>query len=288
VDVVATVTGDGRVDDIRRMHGASLNVVQCSGSMAHLATLMRSATASRSSASPTSHEDTARALYDVAGLFPRRRDPAENTRTRPRGIRRHQARPHRADADLRGKKAALYVGGGFKAISLVRALRTLGMVTVLAGTQTGNPDDYEQLREVCDPGTILVDDTNPLELCAFLKEKGCDMFIGGVKERPIAYKMGLDSAITITSARPGWRVLSHAELRARGPRHGDEPRWKFAPRRPRGEQGYEHPTHATKTATQNACKLCEPLGACFVFRGIEGAIPLLHGSQGCATYIRPT
>lgn len=45
-------------------------------------------------------------------------------------------------------------------------------------------------------------------------------------------------------------------------------------------------TKPTQTATQNACKLCEPLGACFVFRGIEGAIPLLHGSQGCSTYIR--
>lgn len=40
------------------------------------------------------------------------------------------------------------------------------------------------------------------------------------------------------------------------------------------------------TATRNACKLCTPLGACFVFRGIEGGVPLLHGSQGCATYIR--
>ncbi|HBF33740.1 TPA: nitrogenase iron-molybdenum cofactor biosynthesis protein NifE, partial [Candidatus Sumerlaeota bacterium] len=93
--------------------------------------------------------------------------------------------------DLVGKRAALYVGGGFKAISLVRALRALGMKTVLAGTQTGNPEDYEQLRAVCDVGTILVDDTNPLELCAFLEEKGCDLFIGGVKARPIAYKLGL-------------------------------------------------------------------------------------------------
>jgi nitrogenase molybdenum-iron protein NifN len=42
----------------------------------------------------------------------------------------------------------------------------------------------------------------------------------------------------------------------------------------------------THTATQNACKLCMPLGACLVFKGIEGAVPLLHGSQGCSTYIR--
>lgn len=38
--------------------------------------------------------------------------------------------------------------------------------------------------------------------------------------------------------------------------------------------------------TQNACKLCAPLGAALAFKGIEGAVPLLHGSQGCATYIR--
>lgn len=39
-------------------------------------------------------------------------------------------------------------------------------------------------------------------------------------------------------------------------------------------------------ATTNACKLCRPLGACIAFRGIEGAVPFLHGSQGCATYMR--
>ncbi len=41
-----------------------------------------------------------------------------------------------------------------------------------------------------------------------------------------------------------------------------------------------------KAATQNACKLCNPLGACLAFRGIENCVPFLHGSQGCATYIR--
>ena len=39
-------------------------------------------------------------------------------------------------------------------------------------------------------------------------------------------------------------------------------------------------------AARNACKLCAPLGACVVFSGIEGCVPFLHGSQGCATYIR--
>jgi nitrogenase molybdenum-iron protein NifN len=45
-------------------------------------------------------------------------------------------------------------------------------------------------------------------------------------------------------------------------------------------------TRPSAAATQNACKLCAPLGAALVFKGIAGAIPLLHGSQGCSTYIR--
>jgi nitrogenase molybdenum-iron protein NifN len=45
-------------------------------------------------------------------------------------------------------------------------------------------------------------------------------------------------------------------------------------------------TTETYTSTRNACKLCSPLGACLVFKGIKGCLPLIHGSQGCATYIR--
>jgi nitrogenase molybdenum-iron protein NifN len=41
-----------------------------------------------------------------------------------------------------------------------------------------------------------------------------------------------------------------------------------------------------KTATQNACTLCAPLGASVVFSGIKNSMTILHGSQGCSTYIR--
>ncbi len=39
-------------------------------------------------------------------------------------------------------------------------------------------------------------------------------------------------------------------------------------------------------SARNACKLCAPLGASLAFSGVEGAITVLHGSQGCSTYIR--
>jgi nitrogenase molybdenum-cofactor synthesis protein NifE len=92
---------------------------------------------------------------------------------------------------LNGKKAAIYVGGSFKAFSLVKAFRLLGMDVVMVGSQTGTEQEYRELAEITDPGTIIVDDTNPLELTSFLEEKPVDIFVGGVKERPIAYKLGV-------------------------------------------------------------------------------------------------
>jgi nitrogenase molybdenum-iron protein NifN len=39
-------------------------------------------------------------------------------------------------------------------------------------------------------------------------------------------------------------------------------------------------------AVVNPCNVCAPLGATLAFKGIEGSMTIIHGSQGCATYIR--
>jgi nitrogenase molybdenum-iron protein alpha/beta subunit/molybdenum cofactor biosynthesis enzyme MoaA len=36
----------------------------------------------------------------------------------------------------------------------------------------------------------------------------------------------------------------------------------------------------------NPCKMCMPMGAVTAFKGIENSMVILHGSQGCSTYIR--
>lgn len=38
--------------------------------------------------------------------------------------------------------------------------------------------------------------------------------------------------------------------------------------------------------TENPCAMCMPMGAAMAVKGIEGSMTILHGSQGCATYIR--
>jgi nitrogenase molybdenum-cofactor synthesis protein NifE len=192
VQVVATITGDGRIDDLRRAHGARLNVVQCSGSMIHLAKAMQERYGIPFlRVSYVGIEDMARALYDVAAFFDDRELHRRSRELVRREVTAIMPELRRCRAALEGRRAAVYTGGAFKAFSLVRSLRTLGIKTVVVGSQTGNREDYQLLRELCDEGTILVDDANPLELARFVQEKRVDLLIGGVKERPIAYKLGI-------------------------------------------------------------------------------------------------
>ncbi len=200
IEVVANITGDGRVDDIRRAHGAALNVVQCSGSTMQLANMMEEQYGVPSMrVSYFGVEDMSEALYDIARFF-QKKFPGDReadaimerttalVREEVRGLMPRLEKYRKA---LAGKKAAIYVGGSFKAFSLVKAFRLVDMQVVLVGSQTGTEEDYRELEAITDPGTIIVDDSNPLELTSFLKEKGVDIFVGGVKERPIAYKLGI-------------------------------------------------------------------------------------------------
>jgi nitrogenase molybdenum-cofactor synthesis protein NifE len=194
VDVVSVLTGDGRVDEIRRAHGARLNVVQCAGSMTPLAKAMEEKYGIPFiKVSFFGIEDTAKALYEVAERMGKD-DPSigEKTRTLVQTeIAQVLPQLRAMKQDLQGKRAGLYVGGAFKAFSLVRALRQLGVTVALAGTQTGSREEYDELQAVCDENTVIVDDSNALELANYLVEQDIDVFIGGVKERPIAHKLGL-------------------------------------------------------------------------------------------------
>jgi nitrogenase molybdenum-cofactor synthesis protein NifE len=241
VCVVANVTGDGRVDDLKRAHGAALNVVQCSGSTMELARRMQEAYGTPLlRASYFGVEDMAEALYGIARFFADR-DPAilERTRALVRdelAVLQPRLREYRKA--LQGRRAAVYVGGAFKAFSLVKAFRLLGMEVVVAGSPTGTEEDYRELHEVAGEGTILVDDANPLELAEFVREKDVDILVGGVKERPIAHKLGIgfcDHNHERKEALEGFvGMLNFADEVYRTV---TSPVWRFVPRRAEAAHG---------------------------------------------------
>jgi Nitrogenase molybdenum-iron protein, alpha and beta chains len=107
-------------------------------------------------------EDTSDALYQVAVHFKKTPEILKKTRELiKKEVKAIVPSLETMKKDLEGKKAAIYVGGAFKAFSLIKALKTLGMEVVLAGSQTGTKEDYEVLRQMCNEGTVILDDSNP-------------------------------------------------------------------------------------------------------------------------------
>ena len=192
IEVASGLTGDSDYGAITSAPSASLNVVQCAGSMANLARLMEQRYGIPwIKASFFGLSDTAaslRSIADAAGIAGARAK-AERLIGREGAAAKEAIRA--ISPRLSGKRAAIFVGGGFKAISLIRQFRELGMRAVLVGAQTGTAEDYEAAQNLSDPGTVILDDASPAELEAFMRERGADLLVGGVKERPLAYKLGV-------------------------------------------------------------------------------------------------
>lgn len=192
INVVSQITGDAKCEELQKADGASLNIVQCAGSMTYLAKRMeKEMGVPFIKVSFMGIEDTMISLINVANalgdkeIIKRTLAFVEKERANLGNVLEKYRKK------LEGKKAAIYVGGGFKAISLIKQFEELGMETVVVGTQTGKKDDYEVIGNLVKPGTVILDDANPYELEKFMNEKGADVLVGGVKERPLAYKLGI-------------------------------------------------------------------------------------------------
>ncbi len=197
IEIVASLNGDGRVNDIMRAHKAHLNLVQCSGSMAYLAKKLEERYGiPYRRISFFGLDDMASALRTAAEFFESDEIGACGMKERAEAIiERELSRVgpsveyHKSRVE--GKKAAIYMGGAAKAVSLVKAFRELGMGVVIIGTQTGDRDDYKKISYIVKDGTVIIDDSNPLELKELLRKQKADLLVAGVKERFLAYKLGI-------------------------------------------------------------------------------------------------
>lgn len=192
INLNVTFTGDASYASLKEATRARLNIIQCAGSMAYMAGKMEELyQIPYLQVSFLGLEDTANSLRKIAAAF---EDP-EIIRKAEKLINEEKAKVEPILAEYRrklaGRKAAVYVGGGFKAISLIKQFREIGIETVMIGTQTGRPEEYDTINNLVNVGTVVMDDANPAELEKFMLAKGANLLVGGVKERPLAYKLGV-------------------------------------------------------------------------------------------------
>lgn len=192
IPVIASITGDAKYENIIKAPGAELNIVQCAGSSTYLAKCMEEEMGiPYIKVSFYGIEDTVSSLMRIA-------ESLKNEAARLAAKEFCHSEVVRLEEELAwyrrklaGKKAAIYVGGGFKAISLIRQFHSLGMEVTVVGTQTGKQEEYEIIENLVNEDTVILDDANPSELENFIRAKGADILVGGVKERPLAYKLGI-------------------------------------------------------------------------------------------------
>jgi len=192
VTVNVVFTGDSNYESLKNTARASLNIIQCAGSMIYLAQKMKELyDIPFINVSFLGLQDTADSLRKIAAFF----NDQEIMRRAEELIKNEEAEVKPVIADYSdkfvGKKAAVYVGGGFKAVSLIKQFAEIGIEVVMIGTQTGRKEEYKSINDLVNDGTVILDDANPSELEKFMLEKGAHLLVGGVKERPLAYKLGM-------------------------------------------------------------------------------------------------
>ncbi len=192
IEINVAFTGDSTVAALKQAPGACLNIVQCTGSMHFVAVQLEEKFGTPFiGVNFFGADNTAESLRKIARFY----DDLEITARTEALIGREMARIRpeieRYRRKLSGKRAAIYVGGAYKAAALIRQLRELDMEIVLTGTQTGKKEEYDAISGMLDEGAIVIDDANPAELEKFLLAKNVDIMAGGVKERVLAYKLGI-------------------------------------------------------------------------------------------------
>jgi nitrogenase molybdenum-cofactor synthesis protein NifE len=299
IRILSKVTGDSTFEEITWAHQAKLNVVVCSRALINVAREMeRRYDIPFVEVSFFGSTEIAKALRKIAFTLQNKvgRDEPSLTSAVEDLIKveekrlKQQLEPYK---HLRGKKAVLYTGG-VKSWSFISALLDLGIEIVAVGTKKSTIEDEEKMKEILGPDAPLVEDVTPKNLLRLLKERNADILIAGGRNQYLAIKEGYPF-VDVNQERhtpyAGYQGLvnlaeqisnslcfyerSNCEIR-----NADSPLTPVLSHEGRGRK-------RSAIANPKSAILIDPLkhspsiGAAIAFQGIDRALPIIHGAQGC-------
>ncbi len=318
IQVLSCFSGDAKFEELRYAHRAKLNIIICSKSLTNLAKKMQ-----KTYGMPYLEEsfygmtDTAKALRDIAreldnivnGLEKRvMQDRVERLIEEEEAKCRAAIAPYRAR--LAGKTAVLFTGG-VKTWSMVNALTELGVEVLAAGTQNSTLEDFYRMKGLMHKDAQIIEDTSTAGLLAVMRDKMPDLIVAGGKTKFLALKTktpfmdinhgrthpyaGYQGMVTfskqldMTVNNPIWPTLNAPAPWEKSP---EELATDLAASAGHGEAflaediSLSRVKVSSKCATVNPQKNSPALGATMAYLGIDNMLGLLHGAQGCSTFIR--
>jgi len=313
IQILSCFSGDAKFEELRYAHRAKLNIIICSKSLTNLAKKMQ-----KTYGMPYLEEsfygmtDTAKALRDIAreldnivnGLEKRTmQDRVERLIEEEEAKCRAAIAPYRTR--LEGKTAVLFTGG-VKTWSMVNSLNELGVEILAAGTQNSTLEDFYRMKALMHKDANIIEDTSTAGLLAVMADKLPDLIVAGGKTKFLALKTktpfldinhgrshpyaGYEGMVTfakqldMTVNNPIWPVLNapapweKSDAVSEALHHADN----FLAE----DMAASRIAVPKKAATVNPQKNSPALGATMAYLGINNMLGLLHGAQGCSTFIR--
>jgi nitrogenase molybdenum-cofactor synthesis protein NifE len=190
IRILSTLSGDGRIAQIRTAHRAKLNVIVCAKSLVSLTRKMEERYGIPwISLSFYGQRDTSNGLRAIAAALGDN-DLIERTEqliAREERKLTKKLNPYRQF--FQGKKAILNTGGN-KTWSIAAALQDLGFEVVATAVKKATEDDREKARQTLgDKGILMM---NPgAEQAKMIDETGADLLLAGGRSLYTAIKKGI-------------------------------------------------------------------------------------------------
>jgi nitrogenase molybdenum-cofactor synthesis protein NifE len=287
IRVLSRITGDATFEEITWAHQAKLNVVVCGRALINVAREMeRKYGIPYVEVSFFGSTEIAKALRAIRdGLnrstsFSGMNDIEALIRDEERRMKQ-QLRHYR---HLQGKKAVLYTGG-VKSWSFISALQDLGVEVVAVGTKKSTIEDEEKMKMLLGPDVPLVEDVTPKNLLKLLKERNADILIAGGRNQYLAIKEGypfVDVNQERHTAYAGYTGLVNLAEQISNSLsfyyRSQEPGSRV---QDRGLRNKSQIANQKSSIIINPLKHSPSIGAAMAFQGIDGALPIIHGAQGC-------
>jgi len=319
IRVLAKITGDARYREITCAHRAKLNVMICSKALINMAHKMQERYGiPYIEASIYGVEDMNALLRNIAAHF---NDAPLMARTEALIAQqtthlREQLAPYRQR--LQGKRVVLYTGG-VKSWSIISAAQDLGIEVVATSTKKSTEEDKARIKTLLGKDGIMLQKGNAQELLKVIAKTRADMLIAGGRNQYTALKARIpfldinqerhhpyagyhgmvEMAKELDEAlhSPIWQqVRQAAPWEANAVDNGNGAEIAEIADSKGGETNVQAPELTAPLLTKvvvrrkavavNPLKQSQPLGAALAYLGIQGMMPLFHGSQGCTAFAK--
>ncbi len=294
IRILSRITGDSTFEEITWAHQAKLNVIVCSRALINVVKKMEQKYGIPFiEASFYGSTEIAKALRAIAYALQSRvgRDEPSLTssvedliKTEEKRLKQ-QLKPYQ---HLQGKKAVLYTGG-VKSWSFISALRDLGIEIVAIGTKKSSAEDEEKMKAILGPDAPLVEDVTPKNLLRLLRERKADILVAGGRNQYLAVKEGYPF-VDVNQERhtpyAGYlglvnlaeQISNGINFYGRGKGEGTRLKESYlTSARPETRNSKLH-----NGLLINPLKHSPSMGAAIAFQGVDRALPIIHGAQGCA------